>query len=156
MGRFRKWKSWALLGWIGLGCGLAGIFWAGEVRAEDLDLTPQQNQAIRELQQEFQKEQQQIRRKILEARLELRALSREAYLGEKGEALRREIRSLMLRARERSLFYRYRALQLLTPEQRMKLTPGSSLGFHCYGPFPRGGGHRPGSERQGEDPDYPR
>lgn len=111
----------------------------GVVCADDLDLTPQQVAAMKELQKEFQLEQQEILQRIREARLELKTLNREEYRGEKGEILREEIRNLMLRARERSLYYRQRALGLLTPEQRDKIPPESSLGFHCRGPYFRGG-----------------
>jgi Spy/CpxP family protein refolding chaperone len=140
-----------LLGWLGL-----GISQGGEVREGELDLSPQQTQALRELRQEFQREQQQIRQKILEARLQLRTLSREEYAGEKGEALRREIRTLMLQARERALFYRRQALQLLTPEQLEKIGPESSMGFHCGGLYFRGGWDRSGSGKTRMGPPSPR
>lgn len=112
----------------------------GDPVEHGLALTPAQAQAIRALRREFQREEIQTRQKIMLRRFELRTLTPEESKGEKGEVIRNEIRSLLVHSRERSVYYRLEALELLTPEQRKMLPPESAFGFHCRGRFhPRGG-----------------
>jgi Spy/CpxP family protein refolding chaperone len=116
------------------------VFSAGsEVRADDLELTPDQDQTLKTLNQQFHREQAQIRKKIMIRRMELRTLNAEEIRAEKGEEIRREIQTLLLQGRERALFYRQEATQVLSPEQRKKISAETDLGFHCGGWFHRGG-----------------
>jgi Spy/CpxP family protein refolding chaperone len=110
-----------------------------EIRADDLELTPDQVQNLKTLNQQFQREQAQIRRKVMIKRMELRTLNAEEIRAEKGEEIRREIQALLFQARERSLYYRQEAALVLTPEQRKRLSIETDLGFHCGGWFRRGG-----------------
>ncbi|MBA4394867.1 MAG: hypothetical protein C0407_15050 [Desulfobacca sp.] len=108
--------------------------------AEKLNLTSEQAQTLSDLQGQFRQELTQIRKKIMPKLMEFRTLSSEEVKGEKGNEFRRQIQSLMLQARERSLVYQKEALAVLTPEQRKKFPAESDLGFHCRGWFRRGGG----------------
>lgn len=110
-----------------------------EIRAEDLELTPDQVQTLKSLNRQFYREQAQIRKKIMVKRMEYRALSAEEFRGEKGEEIRSQIQSLLLQSRERALFYRQEAFRIYTPEQQKKISPLNDLGFHCGGGFRRGG-----------------
>ena len=111
-----------------------------EIWAEKLNLLPEQVQTLKDLRGRFRQELIQNRKKIMIKRLELRTLTPEEYKGEKGEELRREIQSLYLQARERSLFYQQEALRIFTPEQREKLFSEMDLGFHCGRGLPWGKG----------------
>ncbi len=64
-------------------------------------------------------------------RMELRTLTPEENKGERGEELRRQIQTLLIQVRERSLFYHQEALKVLTPEQRKQIPPETDLGFQC-------------------------
>ena len=110
-----------------------------EIRADDLGLTSGQIQTLKELKIQFHREMAQIRKKMMIKRMELRTLTYEEYKAEKGEEIRREIQSLMLQARERSLFYRHEAFGVFTPDQQKKIAAESDLGFHCGRWFHRGG-----------------
>ncbi|MEW6185434.1 MAG: hypothetical protein AB1585_06820 [Thermodesulfobacteriota bacterium] len=112
----------------------------GDQENPPLNLTPAQAQAINALRREFQREEIQTRQKIMLRRMELRTLTPEERQGEKGEALKNEIRSLMLHSRERSVYYRQEALKMLSPEQQQMLPPESAFGFHCRSRFHRRGG----------------
>ena len=112
---------------------------------EDLNLTSEQIQNLKDLQIRFRQELAQIRKKIIITRMELRTLTPEEFKGDKGEEFRLQIQSLLLQARERSLVYQKEALTVLTPEQRGKLSSGSHLGFHCGRWFRGGGGPGMGS-----------
>ncbi|MBI4767171.1 MAG: Spy/CpxP family protein refolding chaperone [Deltaproteobacteria bacterium] len=129
---------------LGIGLGPMGfetraVSAGPEIRADDLELTPDQAQTLKTLNQQFHREQAQIRRKIMIKRMELRTLNAEEIRADEGEELRREIQALLLQARERSLYYRQEAYQVLTPEQRKKIPVETDLGFHCGGWFRRGG-----------------
>lgn len=137
---------------LGISLGLAGFeplaFSASlETRTDELMLTPDQLQTLKILTQQFNQEQVQIRRKIMIKRNELRTLTAEEIPTDKGEAIRREIQTLLFQARERSLFYREAAFSILTPEQRKKISAEADLGFHCGGLFRHRGrwGMGPGS-----------
>jgi hypothetical protein len=110
-----------------------------EIRTDDLELTPDQVQTLKTLNQEFQREQTQIRRKVMIRRMELRTLNAEEIRADKGEEIRREIQALLFQARERSLYFQQEAILVLTPEQRRRLSVETDLGFHCGGWFRRGG-----------------
>ena len=110
-----------------------------EDRDMNLDLTPGQSQTLKNLKIQFYREQDQIRRKIMIKRMELRTLNPEEIRTDKGEEIRRQIQSLLIQARERSLFYRQEAFLVYTPEQRKKISAETDLGFHCRGWFRRGG-----------------
>lgn len=127
---------------MGLSLSVIGAFSASaytEPFVENLDLTPEQAQTFKDLRSRFRQELVQIQKKIVLCRLELRTLTPEEYKGEKGEEFRRQTQSLLLKVRERSLFYQQEALRILTPEQRGKLPPETDLGFH-WGRMFRGGG----------------
>ena len=72
-------------------------------------------------------------------RMELRTLNAEEIRAEKGEEIRREIQTLLIQVRERSLYYQQEATLVLTPGQRKKISVETDLGFHCGGWFRRGG-----------------
>jgi len=110
-----------------------------EDRDMNLDLTPGQSQTLKNLKIQFYREQDQIRRKIMIKRMELRTLNPEEIRTDKGEEIRRQIQSLLIQARERSLFYQQEAFMVYTPEQRKKISAETNLGFHCRGWFRRGG-----------------
>jgi Spy/CpxP family protein refolding chaperone len=121
---------------IGLGFCLAGVeaFSAppyAEPREELLNLSPEQAQNLKDLKSRFSQEFIQIRKKIMMKRMELRTLTPEENKGERGGELRRQIQSLLIQARERSLFYHQEALKVLTPEQRKQIPPDTDLGFQC-------------------------
>ena len=127
---------------IGMTLSLVGVstFSLGqEIRADDLRLTPGQIQTLSELRIQFHQETIQIRKKVMLKRMELRTLTHEESRTEKGEEIRREIQSLMVQARERSLFYRQEAFGVFTPDQQKKIAAESDLGFHCGRWFHRGG-----------------
>lgn len=150
---------------IGLVSHLAGIdaFSAPpdpEPWAENLNLSPDQAQSLKELRSRFRQELMQVRKRIMLYRLELRTLTPEETKGERGEELRRLTQSLLLKMRERSLFYQQEALKILTPEQREKLPPEADLGFHWGKMFHRGGpgmgrGMGPGGKGFGHGPQGP-
>jgi Spy/CpxP family protein refolding chaperone len=117
--------------------------------AENLNLTSEQAQALKDLQGQFRRELIQIRGKIMLNRMETRTLTAEEFKGEKGDEFRRQIQFLMLQARERALVYQKEALAILTPEQQKKLPAETDLGFHCRGWFPRGGGLGMGTGKGG-------
>jgi hypothetical protein len=110
-----------------------------EIGTDDLELTSEQIQTLQDLKVQFHREQAQIRRKIMIKRMELRTFTPEDLRADKGEEIRRQIQSLLLQARERSLFYRQEAYMIFTLEQRKKISSESDLGFHCGGWFRRGG-----------------
>lgn len=132
--------------WVmGLVLHLAGIeaFSASpnpEPGAENLNLTPEQTQSLKELKSRFRQELTQVRKKIMMKRMELRTLTPEENKGERGEELRRQIQSLLLQAHERSLFYYQEALKIFTPEQLKKLPSDTDLGFWPGMGFRRGMG----------------
>jgi hypothetical protein len=107
-----------------------------------LNLTIEQRRLLKDLRESFRQEEKEIRRNVMQQKMELRTLSQEEFRGEKGENLRRQLQSLMLQARERALYYHQQALAILTTEQKKKLPPDADLGFHCRGWF--GGGRGPG------------
>lgn len=117
--------------------------------AENLNLTSEQAQTLKDLQRQFRREQAQIRKKIMLKRLELRTLTPEELREDKGDEARRQIQSQMLQARERALVYQKEALAVLTPEQQKNLPAETDLGFHCGGWFSRGGGLGMGRGRGG-------
>ncbi|MGC1401863.1 MAG: Spy/CpxP family protein refolding chaperone [Thermodesulfobacteriota bacterium] len=148
---------------VGLGLHLAGIEALSaspnpEPWAENLNLTPEQAQNLKELKSRFHQESAQGRKKIMMKRMELRTLTPEENKGETGEALRRQIQSLLLQAHERSLFYYQEALKVFTPEQREKLSPETDLGFRPGMGFRRGMGpgmgHGMGQGRRGPGSEY--
>jgi hypothetical protein len=108
--------------------------------AENLSLTSEQTQTLKDLQRQFRQELAQFRKKIMLKRMELRTMTSGEFKGEKGEEFRRLIQTLMIQARERSLVYQKEALTVLTPEQQKKLPTETDLGFHCRGWFRWGGG----------------
>jgi Spy/CpxP family protein refolding chaperone len=112
---------------------------------ENLSLTPEQTQTLKDLQRQFRQELAQFRNKIMLKRMELRTMTSEEFKGEKGEESRRLMQSLMMQARERSLVYQKEALAVLTPEQKKKLPAETDLGFQCRGWLRRGGGMGRGS-----------
>jgi Spy/CpxP family protein refolding chaperone len=132
------------------GFGLPAFSAAPEIQADDLELTPDQVQTMKTLNQQFHREQAQIRRKIMILRMELRTLNPEEVRGEEGEEIRREIQNLLIQIRERSLFYRQEAFLVLSPEQRKKISAETDLGFHCGEMFRRRG--RRGMEMRGGGP----
>lgn len=107
--------------------------------SENLNLTPEQVQSLKEIKNRFRLEEVQIRKKIMMKRMELRTLTPEESRGEPGEELRRKIQALLFQGRERSLFYHQEALKVLTPEQQKKLPSDADLGFQCRMGFGRGG-----------------
>lgn len=123
-----------------------------EIRADDLELTPDQVQTLKTLNQEFQREQAQIRRKVMIRRMELRTLNAEETRAGKKEEIRREIQTLLFQARERSLYFQQEAILVLTPEQRKRISVETDLGFHCGGWFRRGGRWGMGSGSGGPSP----
>jgi Spy/CpxP family protein refolding chaperone len=123
-----------------------------ENREVNLDPTPEQIQTLKDLKIQFHREQSQIRKKIMIKRMEARTLTPDEFNGEKGDEIRNQIQSLMLQARERSLFYREEAYRVYTPEQRKKISPDTDLGFHCRGWFRRGGRWGSGTESEGSGP----
>lgn len=108
--------------------------------AENLNLTSEQAQTLKDLHRQFRQELIQIRKNIMLLRMELRTLTSEELRRDKGDEARRQIQSQMLQARERALVYQKEALEVLTPEQQKKLPAETDLGFHCGGWFRRGGG----------------
>ena len=110
---------------------------AQRINPETLELSPAQIKIFQELQIKFQKEMDQIANKMTIKRMEMRTLSRDELKGEKGDELRDQIRSLMLQAREKSLFYQQEIFDRLTPEQKEKVSSERELGFQC-GPWLRG------------------
>lgn len=140
-----KWiRSFFLIGMTLSLVGVSTFSLGQEIRADDLGLTSGQIQTLRELQIQFHRELTQIRKKMMIRRMELRTLTYEENRAEKGEEMRNEIRSLMLQARERSLFYRQEAFRVLTPDQQKRISAESELGFHCGRWFHRGGRWRTG------------
>jgi hypothetical protein len=144
---------------IGISLGPMGFetssFSAGpEDRDVNLDLTPGQIQELNDLKAQFRREEEQIRKKIMMKRMEFRTLNPEELKSDQGEEIRRQIQSLLLQARERSLFYRQEAFMVFTPEQRKKISAETDLGFHCRGWFHRGGrwGTGTGSGEPGSSP----
>jgi hypothetical protein len=115
--------------------------------ADKLNLLPEQAGTIQELRTRFLLEMGLLRKQMSIKRLELRILSPEEFKGQQGDPLRREMQTLMLQIRERSLFYQQEALKVLSPEQQENLPPGTDLGFHGrfgMGPGPgmrKGMGH---------------
>ena len=149
-------KSILYLFMIGVFLGSMGFetysFSAGlENRDQDLELTSGQIQTLKELKSQFRRELAQIRKKIMIKGIELKTLTHEEYQAEKGEELKREIQSLMLQARERSLFYQKGAFMVFTTEQQKKIPAESNLGFHCGGWFRRGGRWGAGTGRGGHE-----
>ena len=146
--------------WImGLGLHLAGIeafsaFPNPEPWAENLNLTAEQTQSLKELKSRFRQESAQVGKKIMMKRMELRTLTPEENKGETGEELRRQIQSLLFQAHERSLFYYQEALKVFTPEQLKKLPSDTDLGFRPGMGFRRGMGHGMGPGRRGPGPEY--
>jgi Spy/CpxP family protein refolding chaperone len=132
--------------WImGLVLHLAGVeaFSASpnpEAWAENLNLTPEQVQSLKELKSRFHQELTPVRKGIMMKRMELRTLTPEENKGERGEELRRQIQSLLLQAQERSLYYHQEALKVFTPEQLKNLPLDSDLGFRPGMGFRRGMG----------------
>ncbi len=130
-------KKIVCLFWIiGLGLSLSGIeVFSAPPYTEPWDeipkLSPEQAQTLKELKSRFRQEFFQIRKKIMMKRMELRTLTPEENKGERGEELRRQIQTLLIQARERSLFYHQEALKVLTPEQRKQIPPETDLGFQC-------------------------
>jgi hypothetical protein len=120
-----------------------------DLGADDLELSLEQIQTLKDLKIQFQREQAQLRRKILIKRMELRTLNPEDLRADKGEEIRRQIQSLLIQARERSLFYRQEAFMVFTLEQRKKISAEADLGFHCRGFFRRGGRWGAGMESEG-------
>jgi hypothetical protein len=110
-----------------------------EIQADELELTPDQVLTLKSLNQQFHRDQAQIRRKIMIKRLELKTLNTEEIKAEQVEELRREIQSLLIQAREKALFFRQEAIQVFTPRQREKISAENDLGFHCRGWLRRGG-----------------
>jgi hypothetical protein len=106
--------------------------WEGPSGIENLNLTAEQQQALQDLQVRFRQEIDQIRKKIMPLRLELRALSPEEFQGARGQEIRTAIRDLVVSGRERALFHQQEAWKLLREDQRGKLPPGSDLGFRCH------------------------
>ncbi len=96
-------------------------------------LTEVQWQSLNALRAEFQKEMIELRKKIMVRRMELHTLSPEERRGEKGEALRGELRQLMTQTRERALFYEQEAMKLMTPEQWERFQAQPPPGFPCRG-----------------------
>jgi hypothetical protein len=123
-----------------------------EGRDMNLDLTPGQVQALKDLNVQFYREQSQLREKIIIKRMEARNLSPDDFRGEKGEEIRSQIQSFLFQVRERSLFYRQEAFKVLTPEQRKKISTETDLGFHCRGWLRRGGRWGAGSGSGGPGP----
>ena len=132
--------------WImGLVLHLAGVeaFSASpnpEAWAENLNLTPEQVQSLKELKSRFHQELTPVRKGIMMKRMELRTLTPEENKGERGEELRRQIQSLLLQAQERSLYYHQEALKIFTPEQLKNLPLDADLGFRPGMGFRRGMG----------------
>jgi Spy/CpxP family protein refolding chaperone len=120
------WLCWAAL------AGAAPSAEEGPAGFEDLNLTREQQQALQELQNRFRQEIDQIRKKIMALRLELRTLSLEDRPGPKGQEIRTGIRELSVSGREKALFYQQEAWKLLKEEQREKISPGNDLGFRCH------------------------
>lgn len=129
---------------MGLALGLSGVevdcaFPDMGPWSENLNLTPEQVQSLKEIKNRFRLEEVQIRKKIMMKRMELRTLTPEESRGEPGEELRRKIQALLFQGRERSLYYHQEALKVLTPEQQKKLPSDADLGFQCRMGFGRGG-----------------
>lgn len=126
--------------------GAASPRWEGRGVFDSLNLTGEQQQALQDLQTRFRQEIDQIRKKIMPLRLNLRTLSTEEYQGPKGQEIRKAIRDLVVAGRERALFYQQEGWQLLREDQRDKLPPGSNLGFRCHFGGLRGRGMGPGRD----------
>jgi Spy/CpxP family protein refolding chaperone len=107
--------------------------------AKHLQLSAEQVQVLRAIQRQYRQELVQINHKVMLKRIELKSLNQEEFMGENGEELRRQIQTLRIRARERSLVYQKEALAILTPEQQKKLPPDCTMGFYCREWMPRGG-----------------
>jgi hypothetical protein len=150
----RPWLSLLILG-LGLGpLGFAppAVSAGPEIRTDDLELTPDQVQTLKTLNREFQREQAQIRKKVMIRRMELRTLNAEEIRADKGEEIRREIQALLFQARERSLYFQQEAILVLTPEQRNRISVETDLGFHCGGWFRRRGRWGMGTGNGGPPP----
>jgi len=117
--------------------------------ASYLGLTTEQSQKLQSIWEAYLRDITPIRNQLFNKRAELRLLWSEANPNkERIVAKQREINDLQGQIEEKTTHYRFECLNVLTPDQKAKLTtfgPGAGWGHHGpgygYGP---GYGHGPG------------